>query len=321
MTTLLAAAAAVAYIVGLFAWPRLRRHLVKTVDATRDTVIPEFIIQILKDWIIPHIQEIWTAAFALLVALFGLLGLAERWSAIWSWAQADPPLAAAIILGGALFLSSVCWWFLIRQDLTLGRGLRGLGFKKSWSSVPHDVKEEPWPSLISDIVHKGNKIVWICGANGKDTFADPEAGGLYNALDDFKGKLRVLILKPNCTAMKKRAGDASNVTRKSDIKAAVEEYRAATELSIQRLNSLKTSRSQHPPLVLWHTYEEAPSWKLIITSGAAWVQYYMPGMHVNKTPIYRFEPTESCKDFYYLYKAEFRRKWLQYGGKSTDVAD
>ncbi|QOZ79911.1 hypothetical protein XH83_33740 [Bradyrhizobium sp. CCBAU 53351] len=164
---------------------------------------------------------------------------------------------------------------------------------------PHARQSEdgaPWKSLCEEILSPENKFVYILGANGIDTFGRPGAP-LYEALQNFRGNIRVILCKPGSKQMKGRAaavGVNSN------------DYEKAIRDSVKRLRTLRNQAYS----VEGRYYEGQPNWKLIITNSTVWVQYYLPGgPHVDQTPVWLVSVTPNADGFYHLFHLEFNRIW------------
>lgn len=180
---------------------------------------------------------------------------------------------------------------LIERELAIQAGIGGW-----W---PHAQKENeggaPWSELCSEINLPENRQLLILGANGVDTFGRPEAP-LYNALQNFRGTVRVVLAAPES---EQTAGRAAAVN------VRLADYKRAIGTSVTRLRDL---RRQHHA-VEGRYYDGAPNWKMLITSRTAWIQYYAPGTHVDQTPVWRFDVTKDGNGLYHLFAAEFDRIW------------
>jgi hypothetical protein len=154
----------------------------------------------------------------------------------------------------------------------------------------------PWKSLCGDVLSAENKFVYILGANGIDTFGKP-GSPLHDALQNFRGHIRVILCKPGSKQMKGRAAAVG-------INAA--EYEKAIKESVRRLKFLK--KQAHS--IEGRYYEGQPNWKLIVTNSTLWVQYYLPGgPHVDQTPVWLVSATDNTDGFYHLFHMEFNRIW------------
>jgi hypothetical protein len=131
---------------------------------------------------------------------------------------------------------------------------------------PHAKQAEdgaPWQSLCDDILSAENKFVYILGANGIDTFGKL-GSPLYEALQNFRGHIRVILCKPGSKQMK---GRAAAVGMNSN------DYEKAIRESVRRLKLLR--KQAHS--IEARYYEGQPNWKLIVTNSTLWIQYYLPG--------------------------------------------
>jgi hypothetical protein len=154
----------------------------------------------------------------------------------------------------------------------------------------------PWKSLSEDILSAENKFVYILGANGIDTFGKP-GSPLHDALQSFRGHIRVILCKPGSKPMRGRA---------AAVGTNAAEYEKAIKESVRRLKFLK--KQAHP--IEGRYYEGQPNWKLIVTNSTLWVQYYLPGgPHVDQTPVWLVSATDNADGFYHLFHMEFNRIW------------
>ncbi|SCB53830.1 hypothetical protein GA0061098_102137 [Bradyrhizobium shewense] len=154
----------------------------------------------------------------------------------------------------------------------------------------------PWKSLCEDILRAENKFVYILGANGIDTFGKP-GSPLHEALQNFRGHIRVILCKPGSKQMKGRAAAVGMISG---------EYEKAIKESVRRLKFLK--KQAHS--IEGRYYEGQPNWKLIVTNSTLWVQYYLPGgPHVDQTPAWLLNATDNTDGFYHLFHMEFNRIW------------
>lgn len=164
---------------------------------------------------------------------------------------------------------------------------------------PHAKQNEegaPWKSLCEEILSPENKFVYILGANGIDTFGRPGAP-LHDALQNFRGNIRVILCQPGSKQMKGRA--AAVGINSNDYEKAIKE-------SVKRLRTLRNQAYS----VEGRYYEGQPNWKLIITNSTVWVQYYLPGgPHVDQTPVWLVSVTPNADGFYHLFHLEFNRIW------------
>ncbi len=174
---------------------------------------------------------------------------------------------------------------------------------------PHAKQAEdgaPWKSLCEEILSSENKFVYILGANGIDTFGKP-GSPLYDALQSFRGTIRVILCKPGSKPMKGRA--AAVGINPNDYEKAIRE-------SVKRLRVLR--KQAHS--VEARYYEGQPNWKLIITNSTLWVQYYLPGgPHVDQTPVWLVSVTDNVDGFYRLFHMEFDRVWERCAGSPINM--
>jgi hypothetical protein len=174
----------------------------------------------------------------------------------------------------------------------------GLGGK--WPHAAKNGTGAPWADLCQEIQRPGNSILYILGANGLETFGETGAP-LYDALELFRGTVRVILLDPDSEEM---AGRAAAVGAQ---KAA---YRRAILKSQTRLKDLQRRHYS----IEGRFYNGQPNWKFIITSRTIWVQYYVPGgPNVNETSVWRFDST-GADCLYKLFCMEFERIWRRCAG-------
>jgi hypothetical protein len=174
---------------------------------------------------------------------------------------------------------------------------------------PHATQADdgaPWKSLCDDMLNPENKFVYILGANGIDTFGKP-GSPLYEALQNFRGTIRVILCKPDSKPMRGRA---------AAVGVNASEYSRAVRESVRRL---KTLRKQAHSIEARY-YEGQPNWKLIITNSVLWVQYYLPGgPHVDRTPVWLVSVTDNGDGFYHLFHMEFDRVWERCVGSIVNL--
>jgi hypothetical protein len=132
--------------------------------------------------------------------------------------------------------------------------------------------------LCAEISRHDNRVLFILGANGVETFGRP-GSPLYKALEDFRGSVRVILTDPESDETAGRA---------AGLGTPIGEYKRAITTSVRRLSDL---RHQHHSIE-GRYYNGQPNWKMIITSRTEWIQYYAPGVHVDATPVWRFDSTE-----------------------------
>lgn len=208
--------------------------------------------------------------------------------------------AIGVILAGLLFRanrilnrqSEILTSAATNEALVTQAGIKG--------RFPHarqsDEDGAPWKALSEDILSGENKFVYILGANGIDTFGKP-GSPLHDALQNFRGHIRVILCKPGSKQMKGRA---------AAVGTNAVEYEKAVRESVRRLKLLK--KQAHS--IEGRYYEGQPNWKLIVTNSTLWVQYYLPGgPHVDQTPVWLVSATDNLDGFYHLFHMEFNRIW------------
>lgn len=181
----------------------------------------------------------------------------------------------------------------VESALTVQAGLGG-----RWNHAIEELTDgAPWKDLCAEISRPDNNMLLIVAANGLETFA--KAGSpLYEPLRKFRHQVRVLLLDPDCSETEARALTVS---------VPLNEYKRATNTSIRRLDELIAEGRP----VTWRLYTHQPSWKMIITSRTAFIQYYISGQHVQQTPLWRLDVTEHGTGFYHSFVMEFERLWRE----------
>jgi hypothetical protein len=211
------------------------------------------------------------------------------------------------ILALILIASYAIFFILLRRanfklrEASVERALAvqaGIGGRWSHAKT-NDSGGAPWKDLCAEISRYENNILLILGANGLETFGRP-GSPLYDSMQNFRGSTRVVLIDPSSDPTAGRAA-ALNVP--------IAEYRKAIAASVKRLREL--NRQQYP--VEWRHYDGQPNWKMIITNRTAWIQYYIPGQHVDQTPVWRFDSTEHGDGLYHLFTMEFERIWRRCG--------
>ena len=177
----------------------------------------------------------------------------------------------------------------------------GLGGR--WPHARTDGTGAPWQDLREEILHPQNNVLDILGANGIDTFGGPDSP-LFNTLAQFRGTTRIILVSPKSTEV---------IGRSNAVGMDPQVYKDAIDASVRRLRALK--HQQHA--IDGRFYDGQPNWKLIITARTAWMQYYMPGgMHVDQTPCWRFDLTQTDGALYHYFHMEFDRIWRRCQGNS-----
>jgi hypothetical protein len=186
-------------------------------------------------------------------------------------------------------------WIL--REVSIERALAvqaGLGGR--WSHAkPDGSGGAPWTDLCAEILRHDNRMLFILGANGIDTFGRP-GSPLFDAMQNFLGQTRVILIDSNSEHTSGRAATVSQ---------PVQEYKKAIASSVRRLRDLR--HQQHS--IEGRYYDGLPNWKMIITSRTAWIQYYVPSQHVADTPVWRFDSTAEGSGLYNLFAMEFERIW------------
>jgi hypothetical protein len=169
----------------------------------------------------------------------------------------------------------------------------------------NDTDGAPWPDLCAEISRYDNDALFILCANGLETFGRPSSP-LFNAMQDFLGQTRVILIDLNSSYAAGRAAAVSQTAA---------EYKKAIATSVKRLRDLR--HQQHS--VEGRFYDGLPNWKMIITNRTAWIQYYTPGKHVQETPVWRFDTTEQGSGLYHLFRLEFERIWRRCEKNEMDL--
>ena len=256
----------------------------------------------------------WVWAFFLRLADETSAGVpfVERLKQLWAAATRNPldfslqllidypgqTLLAGIMIGGYLVLFAIIW--RTRRTLHVAQIERTLAVRAGiggwWPNAkPGNDGSAPWGDLCAEIARPENRTLLILGANGIDTFGRSGAP-LHDALQAFRGTVRVILAHPDSEQTKGRAAAVG-------IKTV--EYKSAITTSVALLRDL---RRQHHA-VDGRFYDGQPNWKMIITSRTAWIQYYAPGQHVDESPVWRFDGNDDGNGLYYLFAAEFERIW------------
>jgi hypothetical protein len=218
-------------------------------------------------------------------------------------------VAAAVVLGALLIRANR---ILNRQSEILANAnanhalVTQAGIKGRYPHAKQAEDGAPWQSLCEDILSPENKFVYILGANGIDTFGKP-GSPLYDALQSFRGTIRVILCKPGSKQMKGRA---------AAVGVNALDYERAIKESVKRLKFLR--KQAHS--IEARYYEGQPNWKLIVTNSTLWVQYYLPGgPHVDQTPVWLVSMTDNHDGFYHLFHMEFDRVWERCFGSPINL--
>lgn len=154
---------------------------------------------------------------------------------------------------------------------------------------------DEWDNLIGQIKDPENRILYILGATGWDTFGSKNSP-LHEVLHDFKGNIKIILLDPDSRFL---------VNRAKSIRVNEKTYKNQIKKSIKMLKGLK----QKGGFVDLSLYDSPPNWKFILSARFSWVQRYWRDEHVADTPVYLLYATDDLKGLYHAFFDDFDRIW------------
>lgn len=161
--------------------------------------------------------------------------------------------------------------------------------------TPKQIRND-WESFVKLIEQEKTQHLCILGATGRDTFQD-ESSPLFNFVNNFQGDLKVMLLEQQSDMVIERA---------HAVKVGVADYRKEIGNSITYLKALYKSKS----VMKVKTYSDLPNWKIIMTDKYLWLQGYVPGVHVDETPVFGVYRNDSdFSSLYELFFYEFHKSW------------
>lgn len=185
------------------------------------------------------------------------------------------------------------WYEARKQRLGKAELLDRLGLDGWW---PHKTKEhraKNWSDLAERIAHPQNNTLWIMGATGLKTFAQKDSP-LNEALHQFNGSVRILLLNPEADACRQRA---------SSVQQKLNSYKAEIRQATKFCESLAAEGKS----IELRYYDWPPTWKVILTTGSFWLQHYEQRRHVEEAPVITGYATQGGRDLYGGYYAYFDR--------------
>lgn len=159
----------------------------------------------------------------------------------------------------------------------------------------NQMKEENWSELQGHIDKPQNRALCILGATGWHTFGKKNSP-LNDCLKNYTGHVRVLLIDPACLAAKQRAASINQNFR---------EY----QKEINGTLSFCTRLAEQGKSIEVRTYDQPPTWKLIITGTSLWVQHYRHSAHVDHSAVITMYPTQEQQGLYDAFATSFERLW------------
>lgn len=180
--------------------------------------------------------------------------------------------------------------FAQTHELTQRVGLFGFS-----PTAKPDAEIGDWDRLAAEITNPTNRILYVLGATGWDTFGHRKAP-LFDPLGVFTGHIRIILMDEASPHLRARAASVG-------MKEA--SYKKQIKKSIERIRELH-GRGRYIELAL---YDSPPNWKMIITAQFGWIQHYWRELHVADTPVYLFYATDDQKGLYHAFFDDFDRIW------------
>ncbi len=197
---------------------------------------------------------------------------------------------------------------LFRIVIKQRRMLTSFGVRLFSKHDTPEVKKSDWAAVCADIKRASDEHspLWILGATGKETFSSPTSP-LFDALRTFSGEIKVLLVRPNSVAFDHRC---------NSLGLSKDNYTGDILDSIEYCKELVTKKGRSVELKL---YESPPIWKMFLTNRVLWVQYYKPGEHVDKTPIYCFKYVGTESTLFDGFRTVFQKRWSHDASKNVQL--
>lgn len=176
------------------------------------------------------------------------------------------------------------------REIATSAGLNGF-----WPHSKDDEKIKNWNGCLQQIEKDKADDLRVLGVTGWATFGSPTSP-LHNAFISCQGEIRVLLIKPGCSAFKERA-----------LALHINEIEYAKEIQ-DSLEFCKQLKRQGKSISV-KLYEQTPIWKMVFTNNYLWLQYYQPDQHVDNTPVYTFFSNKERTSLYHPIVNVFRKRW------------
>ena len=212
--------------------------------------------------------------------------------------------ATTVLLIGLLVTSIYRGLGYLRIYIRNREILASVGVSGFWLHSETDEKQTNWESCKARVLADHPNELRILGATGWETFGKPESP-LHNVLQSFRGEIRILLIKPKCSAFKVRAKALGIKER---------DYEKEIKQSIAFCEELRDKGKS----IIVKLYEQTPIWKMIFTEKYMWLQHYKTDEHVDNTPVYTLFANDSETSLYFPLIDVFRKRW-DYDNNETVV--
>lgn len=196
---------------------------------------------------------------------------------------------------------------LIAMVLRLKNTLANFGVRLFSRHDTPELKKRDWELLKSDLKNASGEHspIWVLGATGKETFSAATAP-LFDLLQEYKGDIKVLLVRPNSFAYNNRCAGLGVSSQK---------YLDEILDSIDYCKQLH-AKGKSIEVTL---YESLPIWKMVMTTRVLWVQYYQDAKHVDDTPMYSFKYGDHDSMLFEGFRTVFRKRWALDNSKKVDL--
>ncbi|MCR4376652.1 MAG: hypothetical protein NUV50_00970 [Rhodospirillales bacterium] len=212
------------------------------------------------------------------------------------------PLRGTLALLGAIVVLIVVvltWkWFAGKRRVKAEKEkllLQKVGLSEYWEDAHIERRAEQWGALSDCIKITPQAYLNYIGATGWETFGAKHAP-LYDAFTNFRGTIRVILMKPDSSSLSARA---------NSVRMTVKGYKNQIIKSAKFLMALRSRGHQ----VELRYYDSPPNWKMIFSPRRLWLQHYHNDNHVAECPVYLFYATEDMKGLYHSFAKDFERIW------------
>lgn len=261
----------------------------------------------------------------LITTLFSVVGAREQLAKLpeyWSNLGENWPLllgALAVFILVFLVVSFVGKWlqaYFKHQKMLAACGLSG--FHKL-NAANHDIA---WENCIKQIQSRSPDELRFLLFTGSKTFAKDDAP-LNQALQNFKGTIKILLVNPSSEAFESRVHDLcstngaldatkSRVLRET-LKGEIRESIAFCKALAKRTNNSRRS-------VELRQYQQKAVWKLVIFNDYLWAQHYQAGVRAAESECFIFSNQQRSSLFHPL-TTTFDKLWTDDSTKKCELFD
>ena len=209
-----------------------------------------------------------------------------------------------VLLASTLFYASR----LRRVNQLMTTKLDGFGVR---TFSPHDTdksRAEDWKLLCTNLEAANSHLspIWIVGATGKNTFADPHSP-LHTTILGYRGPINILLVRPQSEGFHYRI---------QQLDGAVEQDYTNEILDAIEFCARLYKKNKKVEVRL---YDGIPIWKLIGTPQHLWLQHYSDKKHVDETPMFSFSRVDGLVSLHDGFQVVIKKRWDHDGSRPIDL--